>query len=110
ETITISLQSSLQRWSKTLSHITYQLGTHFLQQRGGSIFPVIATGERGSKVVELNDEALEAVYGGQISTVPLLGSIVPNIMLGSVLGSIVPNITLGSVAPSIVLPSISLGR
>jgi hypothetical protein len=111
-TITISLQGSLQRSSKTLSHITYQLGTHFLQHRGGSISPVIAVGERGSKVVELNDEALEAVYAGQTSAAPLLGSIlgsvVPNIMLGSVLGSVVPNITLGSVVPSIVLPSINL--
>ena len=91
-----------------MSHITYQLGTHFLQQRGGSIYPVIAVGKRGSKVVELNDEALEAVYAGQIGDASLLGSIIPNVTLGSVLGSVVPNVTLPSVAPSIVLPSISL--
>jgi hypothetical protein len=60
----------------------------------------LQVGERGSKVVELNDEALETVYAGQIgdAAMPLQTSPAP----------IQPLINIGSVVPSIVFPGISL--
>jgi hypothetical protein len=58
-------------------------------------------GERGSEVVELNEEELEVVYGGfdPAPSYSLLG--------GISFGSVVPNIALGSIVPNIVLPSIN---